>query len=110
LACWCSSAGLAASGQAGALAGLGDRQWAWALATGAILTVYVATWYAALARAPALDVTAVLVLGAVVTALLDAAVNGEALAPQGLGLVLVTAGGLLIVAARPLRADRPAVR
>jgi drug/metabolite transporter (DMT)-like permease len=99
---------LAVSGQAGALVGLGGRQWAWALATGVILSVYVATWYAALARAPAVDVTAVLVVGAVVTALLDAAVNGKALAPQGLGLVLVTAGGLLIVAARRLRAGRPA--
>lgn len=100
---------LAASGQAGTLVGLGGRQWAWALATGLILSVYVATWYGALARAPAVDVTAVLVLGAVVTALLDAAVNGEALGPQGLGLLLVTTGGLMIAAAGRLRPDRPTV-
>jgi len=99
---------LAVTGQAGSLVGLGGRQWAWALATGVILSVYVATWYAALARAPAVDVTAVLVVGAVVTALLDAAVNGKALGPQGVGLALVSAGGLLIVAARRLRPGRAA--
>jgi drug/metabolite transporter (DMT)-like permease len=99
---------LAATGKADALAALGGRQWAWALATGAILAVYVATWYAALARAPAVDVTAVLVVGAVVTALLDAAVKGRALAPQGFALMLLTAGALLIAAARPLRPRRPA--
>jgi drug/metabolite transporter (DMT)-like permease len=99
---------LAVTGQAGALIGLGGRQWAWALLTGAILSAYVVTWYAALARAPAVDVTAVLVLGAVVTAVLGAAAGGKALAPQGLGLALVTVGGLLIVAARWRRGDRPA--
>ena len=41
------------------------------LLTGLLLTAYVATWYAALARAQAIDVTAVLVFGAVVTALLS---------------------------------------
>jgi drug/metabolite transporter (DMT)-like permease len=99
---------LAVTGKADALVGLGGRQRGWALATGVILSVYVATWYAALARAPAVDVTAVLVVGAVVTALLDAAVNGKALGPQGLGLALVSAGGLLIVAARRLRPHRTA--
>jgi drug/metabolite transporter (DMT)-like permease len=99
---------LAATGRADDLAALGGRQWAWALATGAILTVYVATWYAALARAQAVDVTAVLVAGAVVTALLDAAVKGKPLAPQGFGLLLLTAGVLLIAAAGPLRARRAA--
>ena len=48
--------------------GLGAEQWPWALLTGSLLTAYVATWYAALARAQAVDVTAVLVFGAVVTA------------------------------------------
>jgi drug/metabolite transporter (DMT)-like permease len=99
---------LAATGRADDLAALGGRQWAWALATGAILAVYVATWYAALARAQAVDVTAVLVVGAVVTALLDAAVKGKALAPQGFGLTLLIAGALLMIAAGRLRARRPA--
>jgi drug/metabolite transporter (DMT)-like permease len=74
-------------------------QLGWALLTGAILAGYVACWYAALARAGALDVTAVLVLAAPVTALLDAAARGRSLAPQGVGLVLVAAGVALVAAA-----------
>lgn len=88
---------LAVLGKAGDLAGLQARQWGWVLLTGAILAVYVAGWYAALARAQAVDVTAVLVLGAIVTALLDALGRGKALAPNGLGLALVAAGGLLVL-------------
>jgi len=99
---------VAVSGRAGVLAGLDTRQWGWALATGAILGLYVAVWYAALARAQAVDVTAVLVLGAVVTALLDATVKGTALAPHGLGLALITAGALLMAAVATVGAGRPA--
>ena len=87
---------LAVTGRAGDLAGLQPRQWGWALGTGAILAVYVAGWYGALARAQAVDVTAVLVLGALVTALLDAMVTGTTPAPHWLGLALVAAGGLLV--------------
>ncbi len=50
---------LTVMGRAGDLAGLQARQWGWALLAGAILAVYVAGWYAALARAQAVDVTAV---------------------------------------------------
>jgi len=74
-------------------------QLGWALLTGAILAGYVACWYGALARAGAIDVTAVLVLAAPVTALLDASARGRPLAPQGLGLVLVAAGVALVAAA-----------
>jgi hypothetical protein len=66
-----------------------------------ILTGYVATWYAALARAQAVDVTAVLVLAAIVTALLNAGYAGASLDVLGLGLI--AAGGALIA----LRALRP---
>ena len=72
----CSSAWLAVSGRVGDLLALGAAQWGWALLTGLLLTAYVATWYAALARAQAVDVTAVLVFGAVVTALLPGAADG----------------------------------
>jgi drug/metabolite transporter (DMT)-like permease len=85
---------VAVSGKAGDLAGLGAEQWQWALLTGLLLTAYVATWYAALARAQAVDVTAVLVLGAVVTALISRAADGAPLDP--LGVVLVTAGAALV--------------
>lgn len=70
------------------LGSLGAAQWGWALATGAILTAYVATWFAALARAPAVDVTAILVGGAVITALLRAGIAGQSVpSPAGAGLV-----------------------
>lgn len=80
----------AATGALSGLGGLGAGQWAWALATGAVLSIYVASWYAALARAQAVDVTGMLVFGAVITALLRRAVEGAALAPAG--LVLITVG------------------
>ena len=57
---------------------------------------YVTTWFAALARAPAVDVTAVLVAGALVTALLDAAVRGIALAPDAPALLLIGLGTAVI--------------
>ena len=69
---------VAVSGAHGQLTGLDAEQWRWVLLTGLLLTAYVATWYAALARAQAIDVTAVLVFGAVVTALLAGAADGDA--------------------------------
>ena len=45
--------------------------WGWAIATGGILAVYVAVWLAALARAQAVDVTAVLTAAVLVTYALD---------------------------------------
>jgi drug/metabolite transporter (DMT)-like permease len=82
------------------------HQWGWALLTGLVLAGYVGTWFVALSRARAVDVTAVLVLGAIVTALLQAAVQGAALRPQAFGLALVGGGvvGVILVALR-----RPAV-
>ena len=68
------------------------------LVTGIVLAGYVGTWYAALARAPAVDVTAVLVGGAVITALLRYVVTGTPL-PSTEGLVLVGMGFVLAVVA-----------
>ena len=80
-----------------ALAATGWHQWSWAAATGLILAAYVVTWYAALARVGAIDVTALLVPAAIITALLQA--GSKALAPQWLGLALVAAGGALVLLA-----------
>ncbi len=80
------------------LARLDSSEWGWVLLTGVILAGYVATWFAALARAQAVDVTAVLVVGAVVTAALSAAVQGVSLRPQLSGLAMVVAGVLLVSA------------
>jgi drug/metabolite transporter (DMT)-like permease len=93
-----------ATGKWGALAGLGAEQWQWVVLTGLLLTGYVATWYAALSLAQAVDVTAVLVFGAVVTALLAAA-DGAVI--DVVGVVLVTAGSALaaLAAVRSPRAE-----
>lgn len=88
--------GLATGAFAG-LAGITASQWLWVLATGAVLSTYVATWYAGLARAQAVDVTAVLVFGAVVTAVLRTVADGAPL-PSLLGVGLVTAGTAVVMA------------
>ncbi len=85
---------VAVSGKGGQLTGLSADQWRWVLLTGLLLTAYVATWYAALARAQAVDVTAVLVFGAVVTALLSGAADGATV--DVVGTILVTAGTALV--------------
>jgi drug/metabolite transporter (DMT)-like permease len=85
---------VAATGKTGQLVDLSGTQWRWVLLTGLLLTGYVAAWYAALARAPAVDVTAVLVFGAVVTAVLSGAADGVAV--SGVGIVLVTAGTAIV--------------
>jgi drug/metabolite transporter (DMT)-like permease len=87
------------------LAATGWHQWSWAIATGLILAAYVTTWYGALARAGAIDVTALLVPGAIITALLQS--GTKALAPQWPGLLLVAAGGALVLLAA-LRSRAPA--
>lgn len=85
---------VAATGQAGALTGLGAEQWRWVLLTGLLLTAYVATWYAALARAQAIDVTAVLTFGVVITALLSGAADGTPV--NTVGVTLVAAGTAVV--------------
>jgi drug/metabolite transporter (DMT)-like permease len=87
LLCW-----LALTGKLDDLAALSALQWRWALLTGLLLTGYVATWFAALARAQAIDVTAVLVFGAVVTAILSGVVDGAAIGVGGTMLVALGSG------------------
>jgi drug/metabolite transporter (DMT)-like permease len=83
-------------GDGAALTALTGNQWMWVLVTGVILAGYVSTWFAALSRAPAVDVTAVLVVGAVITALLAAVVKGSPLVPQLGWAALVLAGAVLV--------------
>jgi drug/metabolite transporter (DMT)-like permease len=84
---------LAATARLDDVVRLGGDQWAWVVLTGLLLTGYVATWYAALARAQAVDVTAVLVFGAVVTAGLAHTFDGASF--DVTGIALVTAGAAL---------------
>jgi drug/metabolite transporter (DMT)-like permease len=98
---------LAMTGGLGALGRLTPEQVAWVLLTGVLLSAYVATWYAALRRAPASAVTAVLTLSVPVTAGLQAFANGQAPASgavigYGLALAAVLAiAWLAVVAGRP---------
>ena len=85
---------LAVSGRLTELTSLDAEQWRWVLLTGLLLTGYVAVWYAALSLAQAIDVTAVLVFGAVVTALLSGAADGARI--DVVGTCLVAAGSVLI--------------
>lgn len=95
LVCW-----LALTGKLGDLAALSALQWRWALLTGLLLTGYVATWFAALARAQAIDVTAVLVFGALVTAILSGVIDGAAIGVGGTVLVAIGSGVIAWAALR----------
>jgi drug/metabolite transporter (DMT)-like permease len=97
---------LAVTGRGGDLWALSADQWSWALLTGGLLAAYVGTWYAALARAQAVDVTAVLVFGAVVTATLARIADGASF--DAVGLTAVTLGTVLAVYAALRARARPA--
>lgn len=99
---------VAVKGDLHQLVSLDAAQWRWVLVTGAILAAYVSTWFAALARAQAVDVTAVLVGAAVVTALLNAVWKHQPLGPQLTGLAVVALGAA-VAAAGALARDRQAV-
>lgn len=99
---------LAARGRLHVLLSLDAHQWRWVLVTGLMLAAYVGTWFAALARARAVDVTAVLVVGAPITAVLNAVVQHTSLRPQAGGLALILTGAVLIALARTWRRPRTA--
>jgi len=92
------------------LAAIGLHRWSWALLTGLILAAYVGTWFAALARAPAVDVTAILVFGAIITALLQAGVNSMPLSRQLPGLVLIAIGCVVVVVLAFRRRSEPSAQ
>lgn len=98
---------LAVTGRLAAVGAVSATGWLWILVTGLLLAGYVATWYAALKRAPATVVTSVLVAAAPVTAALTAIGAGTLPAPPvvvGHSLVLVGAGALAWLGLRSPRA------
>lgn len=99
---------VAVTGRFHVLTGLGTEAWGWALLTGMLLCAYVTCWFAALARAQAVDVTAVLVAGALVTAALNSAAQGVALRPQAAGLIFI-ATGVALACVAATRSQSPAV-
>jgi drug/metabolite transporter (DMT)-like permease len=95
---------------AGVLLGMDAAQAGWALMTGAILAAYVATWLAALSRAPAVDVTAVLVAASILTALLEAATGRAELGPMLPGLGVLGIGVVLALLGSQRRPEPSGVR
>lgn len=87
-----------AGGSLASLASVDTAGWLWVLATGVILSAYVAVWYSALARAQAIDVSAVLVFGAVITAALNGGLAAPIGSPALTGLVLITVGAMAVAA------------
>jgi drug/metabolite transporter (DMT)-like permease len=85
----------AIDGRLDGIGALGAEQWAWIGATGVLLTAYVSGWYAALRRAPASAVTAVLTIGAPITAGIQLVADGRVPAPEA----LVGYAGILTAAA-----------
>lgn len=86
---------VAVRGDLGLLTGMTSTQAGWVLLTGVLLAGYVATWFAALQRALAIDVTAVLVLAAPITLALGHLADGVPLRPQLDWLAVLLAGGAL---------------
>ncbi|HSM65515.1 MAG TPA: DMT family transporter [Ilumatobacteraceae bacterium] len=87
---------LAVRGDLGALAAFTTGQWWWIALTGTTLAGFVSLWYRALAAAPATDVTAVLVAGAVVTAILNTGFRGVPVTVDAVGYLAVLAGVVLV--------------
>jgi drug/metabolite transporter (DMT)-like permease len=92
-------------GALGGVVAIGWSDLGWVLLTGVVLAAFVALWHRALATAPAIDVTAILAGGAVVTALLNSASGRASIGPAALGLALVAAGSLMV--AMPVRTASP---
>jgi EamA-like transporter family. len=97
---------LAVSGRLDLVAALSATQWLWALGTGVLLAAYVGTWFAALRRAPASIVASVLVLGAPITAVVQALANGVLPAPPALAGQVLIAMAVAVVAVLAVRATR----
>jgi drug/metabolite transporter (DMT)-like permease len=96
-----------ATGRADEFALLTSEQWTWMIVTGVILAAFVASWFAALSRAQAVDVTAMLVFGQVVTSTLTSVIAGASIRADLLGLGLITIG--VIAAAGAAMRTRVAV-
>lgn len=94
---------LIASGRLAGIATLDGSAWGWVVVTGGLLAGYVATWLAALRRAPASQVSAMLVFGAVVTGVLTTVSKGvlpEATIVGGYALIAVAVAAVALVGLR----------
>jgi drug/metabolite transporter (DMT)-like permease len=84
------------TGRGGTAFTLSGTQWVWIVITAVLLLAYVWTWYSALKWAPATLVTSVLTIGAIVTILLTAVLNGQlATTLQLVAMLLLVVGAAL---------------
>jgi drug/metabolite transporter (DMT)-like permease len=97
---------LAVSGRLDIVAALSVTQWLWGLGTGLLLAAYVGTWFAALRRAPASIVASVLVLGAPITAVIQALANGALPAPPILAGQAAITMAVAVVVVLAVKASR----
>lgn len=89
---------LSFTGRAGTPLALTGTQWFWVLVTSIFLMGYVWTWYRALKAAPAVLVSSVLTLSAIITILLNGVVDGQATATlPAMGMLLLMAGAIAII-------------
>jgi drug/metabolite transporter (DMT)-like permease len=80
----------------------------WVAVTGVLLAGYVGTWMAALRRAPATEVTSILVLGAIITAALTTLSRGSVPEPvTTTGYLLALLGVSALILARRTRDVAP---
>ena len=100
---------LVVTGKLALLTTLTPQAGAWVLLTGLLLAGYVGTWFAALSRAPATVVTAVLVVGALGTAALDGVAGSRLPEPATLLGGSVMAVAVVVIALAAQRADGRAV-
>ncbi len=94
---------LLVSGRVAGIGTLDTTGWLWVGLTGALLSGYVATWLAALRRAPASQVSAMLVFGAVITGALTTVTKGVAPDPVvvgGYGLIAVAVAAVAVLGTR----------
>ena len=99
---------LLVTGRITGIAAIGTTGWTWVAVTGVLLAGYVGTWMAALRRAPATEVTSILVLGALITAGLTAVSRGsvpEPVTTTGYVLALSGVAALLLVRRSPAMAS-----
>jgi drug/metabolite transporter (DMT)-like permease len=101
---------LLATGRIAGIANLGATGWMWVAVTGVLLAGYVGTWMAALRRAPATEVTSILVLGAIITAALTTMSRGTVPGPVTVtGYLLALLGVSALVLSRRTRQFAPAI-
>ena len=94
---------LGLSGRASAAVALSGAQWLWIVITSVFLMGYVWTWYHALKAAPAVVVTSVLTLGAVITIILTTVLEGRAITANQMAAMALIALGSAAFALRPRR-------